>query len=285
MHALQPGQAHCSMQLPSRPALNWEGCSHADLVTMPHTNSHMSAALAQAGLPQLAPPPPPSGQRGSAFQLLASLPFPDDEPAANGAGAPREAPLRPSATAPSSLFGLCGADPVPGFSPARTLEPRGSGPAGYAAESPAQAHGSDDALASLRARAATCLLPSCTQGVPQAQCARAWPGAEGSAAPFGGLLQSLRAGSAPLPDGLQGPQVHAWLGADQPADAPAWPAPAAPSQHPARGLRGQRVGSPGQVLRRGGSTGCELPAVHGGAAWCMPPPAPPPQWPAWPAGT
>lgn len=242
-----------------------------------------ASAAAQPGeLPQQAPPPPPGGLRSSAFQLLASLPFPDDEPQADGAGAgaPREQPLRPSATAPSALFGLCGADPVLGVSPARTLEPRGSGPAGFAGELPAQAHDSDDALASLRARAATCRLPSCAEGAPQAQRARAWPGAQGPAAAFGGLVESLRGGSAPLPAGLQGPQAHAWLGAGQPADAPAWLAPAAPSQHPAQGFRGQRAGSPGQVLRRGGSTGCELPAVHGRAAWCMPSLAPPPQWPA-----
>ena len=242
----------------------------------------LPAASASGELPQQAPPSPPGGLRGSAFQLLASLPFPDDEPPADGA--PRELPLRPSATAPSSLFGLRGADPVLGAPPARTLEPRGSGPAGCAGEAPAQAHGFGDALASLRARAATCLLPSCTQGVPQAQCARAWLGAEGSAVAFGGLLQSLRAGSAPLPAGLQSPHAHAWLGAGQPADAPAWLAPPAPSHHPAQGFSGQRAGNPGQVLRRGGSTGCELPAVHDGSAWCMPSPAPPPQWPAWPAG-
>ena len=245
---------------------------------------HMQVVFAQVGLP-LPAASAPGELRGSAFQLLASLPFPDDESPAEGASAdaPRE-PLRPSATAPSALFGLPDGDAVLGFSPARTLEPCGSGPAGTAGEPPSQAHGFDDALASLRARAATCLLPSCTQGVPQAQCARAWPGAEGSAAAFGDLLQSLRAGSAPLPAGLQGTQAHAWLGAGQPADAPAWLAPAAPWQHPAQGFRGQRAGSPGQVLRRGGSTGCELPAVHGGAAWCATSPAPPPQWPALPAG-
>ena len=294
MHALQPGRVHSSMHAPALLANYWNGGSHADLLTTPHTTGHMSAARAQVGLPlpaacanaqpgelpQQAALPPPGGLCGSAFQLLASLPLSDEEPPA-GAGAPLKQPLRPSATAPSALVGLCGADTVQGFS----LEPRGSGPAGFACELPAHAHDSDNALASLRARAATCLLPSCTQGVPQAQCARAWPGAEGSAAAFGGLMESMRGRSAPLPAGLQGPQAHAWQGAGLLADALTWLAPAAPSQHPGQGFRGQRAGSPAQVLRRGGSTGCELPAVHGRAAWGTPSPAPPPQWPAWPAGT
>ena len=176
----------------------------------PRLPAACAAAPAAASAPQQQPATPPDGLRRSAFQQLASLPFPGDEPPAAGAGlgTPRELALRACATAPSSLIGLCAPNPTAGFSPAPTLEPSGSVPVESTRAALAQADDVDDALARLRARAATCLLPSCTQGAPHALCAGPWQGMGGFAAPFAGVVESLGGYGALRPPALQSPPAH-----------------------------------------------------------------------------